>query len=304
MRHFCYGLTLAALTLLIGCNSTKWNLWRGTPAKENYRTSNDVPTREALVNYLNDNAERVQSIRCNQLDLQCSQGIRTVGLTGYMVCQKPRNFRLIARVFGKDEIDVGSNGDEFWFWIARGEPYQFHCSHRALEEGRVKRLPFPIQPDWIIEAMGLARYDATKAYQVLDKPNTVELVETTRSPQGAEILKVTEFRKGRAPEGQAQVTAHKILDKATGKIICSATITQVRVDRATGAVIPRKVILWCPDDKIKLTMSMDEVTVNGQVGQTDLLFQRRTLSGIRAYDLAEGRFDDGNPIRRVQGGMR
>jgi hypothetical protein len=304
MRHSPYGLTLAALTLLAGCNSTKWNLWRGQPAKENYRTSTDVPTREALVNYLNDNADRVQSIRCNSLDLQCSQGIRTVGLTGYMVCQKPRNFRLMARVFGTDEIDVGSNSDEFWFWIKRGEPYQFHCAHRALEEGKVRRLPFPIQPDWIIEAMGLAKYDPNKAYQVFDKQSTYELVETARSPQGNEILKITEFRKGRAPEGQAQVTAHKIVDKATSKIICSATITQVRVDRGTGAIIPRKVILWCPDDKVKLTMTLDEVTVNGQVGRVDLLFQRRTPNGVRAYDLAQGRFDDGNPIQRVENRMR
>jgi hypothetical protein len=303
MRYFSCVLTLAALTQLTGCNTTKWNMFRGGQAKDNARTSTDLPTREALVNYLNNNAERVESIKCTELDLQCRQGIRSVGLQGYMVCQKPRNFRLTARVFGNDEIDVGSNSDEFWFWIKRGDPYQFHCAHRALEEGKVKKLPFPIQPDWIIEAMGLARYDSTKPYQVVDRQNTLELVETTRSPQGNEILKITEFRKGRAPDGQPQVTAHKIVDKATGKLICSATTTRVSVDRATGAVIPRRVILWCPDDKITLTMNLEGVTVNGQVGQQDLLFKRRPLNGVRSFDLAEGRFDDYG-IQRVEGRMR
>src|ERR1700680_1201062 len=100
MRHSALGLTLAALTLLPGCNSMKWNLFRKDGGNNDYRASTEAPTKEALVNYLNDNADRVKSIQCNHLDLQCSQGLRTFGLKGHMVCQKPRDFRMSAEVFG------------------------------------------------------------------------------------------------------------------------------------------------------------------------------------------------------------
>jgi hypothetical protein len=299
MRRSPFGWTLAAVTLLSGCNSTKMNLFRG---REEVQAPATAPDAAALVNYLNDNADRVQSVRCDSLDLQCSQGIRSIGLRGRMVCQKPRNFRMSAEVFGKPEMDIGSNDEEFWFWIPRGLPYQIHCSHTALAEGKVQRMPFPVQPDWLVEAMGLARYGPADRYQVVAKARTVELIEKAKSPTGKAILKVTEFQRGRADlaRGYPQVTAHRILDAQTGQEICSAQIVQVRVDRS-GAVLPRKVVLYCPPEKLKLSMTLDDVTVNGQVGRPELLFRRRPLTNVRSYDLALGRFDDSNPIQPVEG---
>lgn len=300
MRRSLFGLTLAAMAVFSGCNSTKMNLFRG---REQAAVPAEAPSAAALVNYLNDNADRVQSVRCDALDLQCTQGIRSFGLRGKMVCQKPRNFRMSAEVFGRPEIDLGSNEEEFWFWIPRGAPYQLHCAHTALAEGKVKQMPFPVQPDWIIEAMGLAKCGPADRYQVVPKPRTVELIEKTQSPLGKPIIKVTEFQRGRADlaRGYPQVSAHRILDGETGREICSAQIVQVRVDQS-GAVIPRRVILTCPDDRLKMSMTLDEVTVNGQIGRPDLLFQRRPLTNVRSYDLALGRFDDStNPIQPVEG---
>jgi hypothetical protein len=299
MRHVVFGSTLAALVLATGCTTTKWNMNRG---KEEVRVSTEVPSAPALVNYLNDNANRVKSVRCASLDLQCSQGLRSVGLSGQMVCQKPRNFRLSAKVFGQQELDLGSNDQEFWFWVKRGAPYQFHCSHQALAEGRVRQLPFPVQPDWIIEAMGIAPYGPADKYQVVARRDTVELVERTRSPQGQAIRKVTVFRRGRAPAGSPQVVGHLLLDDATGNEICAAEVTQVVVDRGTGAVLPRKVVLRWPAEKIKLTMTLDDVTINGQIARPDLLFTRAPLNGVKSVDLAEGRVDA--PIQPVEGRSR
>jgi hypothetical protein len=278
------------------------NLFRG---REAVQAPAQAPGAGALVTYLNDNADRVQSVNCETLDLQCQQGLRVpIGLRGRMVCQKPRNFRMSAMVLGKPEMDIGSNNDEFWFWIPRGAPYQIHCSHAALAEGKVKQMPFPVQPDWIIEAMGLARYGPADRYEVVAKPRTVELVEKTKSPMGKPIIKITEFQRGRADlnRGYPQVSAHRILDGQTGKEICSAQIVQVRVDPRSGAVLPRRVVLYSADDKLKLTMTLDDVSVNGQIRRPDLLFQRRPLTNVKSYDLALGRCDDAaNGIQPVEG---
>jgi hypothetical protein len=298
MRHVVFGWTLPALVLATGCTTTKWNMNR----KEEVQVTTQVPSAAALVKYLNDNADRVKSVRCASLDLQCSQGLRSVGLSGQMVCQKPRNFRLSAKVFGQQELDLGSNDQEFWFWVKRGAPYQFHCSHQALAEGRVRQLPFPVQPDWIIEAMGIAPYGPAEKYQVVNRGTTWQLVERTRSPQGQAIRKVTVFRAKPAPAGSPQVLAHLLLDDATGNEICAAEVTQVVVDRGTGAVLPRKVVLRWPAEKIKLTMTLDDVTVNGQIARPDLLFTRAPLNGVKSLDLAENRID--GPIQPVEGRSR
>jgi hypothetical protein len=61
------------------------------------------------------------------------------------------------------------------------------------------------------------------------------------------------------------------------------------------------VVLSCPDDKLRLTMTLDEVTVNSRQLRPDLLFQRRPLNGVKSYDLAQGRFDSPEGIQPVEG---
>jgi outer membrane lipoprotein-sorting protein len=294
MRQLALIGAVGALLPLAGCNSTKWSMFRGK--EDQPRVSTATPTAAALVSYLNNNADRVKSFRCDDLHLQCSQGlgiVRTVGLDGKLIYQKPRNFRLAASSSVKQELDLGSNDQEFWYWIARGDPYQFHCSHEALAQGKVRQLPFPIQPDWLIEAMGLAKCGPADRYQVVVKKDTVELVEKTKSPQGKMVRKVTVFRSRPATNGEPQVMAHLLIDDATGKEICSAQITQVQLDRGTNAYLPRKVTLFWQEGKIKLAMTLDQVTVNREITNAKVVFTRPRLTNVKSYDLAQGTVSGG-----------
>jgi hypothetical protein len=308
MRRWTFVLVLASVSL-VGCSSTRWNMFGGAGGRTDTGYLEN-PTREKLVYFINFNADRVQSVKCDHMYIQCSQGgpLRpSIGLDGTMACEKPRNFRLVAKLglSGTQELDMGSNQEEFWYWIARGDPYQFHCPYRALEEGRVQRMPLPIQPDWIIEALGIAKCGPVESYSVVAKRDTVELVEKARSPQGRVVRKVTVFRRSRAANGSPQVMAHLLIDEATNKEICSATITQSQIvsdERGVQVVLPKKVAFWMPEGKIKLAMTLDEVKVNTSVPRPDLVFTRRPMPNIRSYDLAQGRFD--SSIQRVEGRMQ
>jgi hypothetical protein len=310
MRHVSFVVGLGGLVLLAGCTSSKWSIFKGNGARTDTGYVEN-PTREQLVYFLNDNAERVQSVQCGHLYIQAGMGgpLRpSMGLEGQMVCQKPRNFRMVAKlgVSGTQELDMGSNSDEFWYWIARGDPYQFHCSYQAMDEHKVQVMPLPIQPDWIIEAMGIARCSPVENYTVIPRKDTVELVEKARSPQGKTIRKVTVFRRSRAASGSPQVVAHLLIDDATNQEICSATITQaqrvVTDDRRSEVILPKKVVFYLPQGKIRLSMTLDEVTVNKAVGRPDLLFTRRPLANIRAFDLAQGKAD--SSVQQVEGRSR
>ncbi|OAI45404.1 hypothetical protein AYO44_12930 [Planctomycetaceae bacterium SCGC AG-212-F19] len=297
MRHVPFELGLGALLVLAGCNS--FPLSRGSNPPQAARVPAEVPNKEAVIAYLNENADRVESIRCKSLDITAKQGFQSVSLpNSQMTCAKPRSFRLMASVFGKPEVDVGSNDHEFWFWMARDESHRLYfCSYEDLAQRQVP-MPFPFQPEWITEAMGIAKCGPPENYDLQVKQSTLELIEKTRSPQGVPVRKVTVFNRARATGTQPQVTAH-LLQDAQGHEIVSAYITEVQIDRTTGAIIPRKVRLVCPADKLELKLQLDDVSVNDPtVGQAaPRLFARPALANATLFDLARG--PDPASVRRI-----
>src|SRR5438105_4445873 len=111
-----FGLLVLATA---GCNSTRWSFLRNEDNKLAKLDSSKVPSVAALVDYMNDNAGRVKSLQCNSLEVTCAQGVERINLHGKMVAEKPRGFRMsLDGPLGFTQVaDLGSNNDEFWFWI-------------------------------------------------------------------------------------------------------------------------------------------------------------------------------------------
>lgn len=283
MRIIWVAFALAVALALAGCNQ----VFRNTPPPNTglHITGAD-PQAQELVAALNDNARRIQALDCRNVELDCTQGMQGLGLMATMVCQKPRNFRMGATVAGNAAFDIGSNDREFWYWISKGDPYQFHCSYQDLAAGRA-RLQFPFQPDWIMESLGMAKYNPSKPYEVVRNGANVDLVEKTVSPQGQPVRKVTRLANYR---GQWQVTAH-LLQDASGREICSAHVSKHHYNAATGAVVPGKINLVWPAEKITMKMDFKRITVNPNNLSLDRmadLFTRKPLYGVPSYDLARG----------------
>ncbi len=306
MRRATYALVLGWLLLLGGCVLP----WMKPGPNNNVQTPRpgEAPTAAELVSQLNQNAQRVQTVDCRELDLDAKQRLQSVGLSGWMVCQKPRFFRMGANVAGNQMVDMGSNDREFWFWVSKAEPPGlYHCSYDDYAKGQA-RLPFPFQPEWIMEAMGIGEPRSPEHYQVFARGNNIELVEQTQSAQGKPVRKVTVFNRGNPP----QVVGH-ILQDANGKEICSASIKQSQQDSKTGAILPRTLILSWPEEKMELKMTLGHLLINGQIEQQRFvrLFTRPTLANVPSIDLARGydpgaRPTSGSPsaVRGVSGWMR
>ena len=285
-------LGLTATLLMCGCSDTKWSFLRKDP--ENVRVAGDTPKADDLVAYLNQVNQRLTTLECKEVDLDIKSGIQEFGAQGKMVCQKPLNFRLVASVVGNPQADIGSNQNEFWYWIAKNDPpYLVHCSYQDLKTGNV-RIPFPFQPEWALEAMGMAEYKPAQ-YQVVRRGNKFELISDAVS-QGQRVQKVTVFN---SEKSNVQVTDH-ILRNSAGKVICSAHIKDAQL--INGAVVPRKITFAYPAEKLELSMTLftspKQVTVNRELPaeQFGMLFNRPTLAGIQSYNLARGR-DNPSPLQ-------
>jgi hypothetical protein len=276
------GAGLCVVVLLAGCNHTP--IVRDTnPAPP---PSDKLPEAAALVNYLNVNAQRVQTVRA-KIDMDCKANGQSVSLGGNMACQKPLGFRLKGNVLGQPAVDLGSNSNEFWYWISKAEPpHVYYCSYRDLQTGKV-RVPFPFQPDMVITALGIADYDPKATYQVRASAKTVELIQDAVSPTNQPVKKVIVFNRLVSAPGQPQVLAYALRD-ARGTLICQAHIHRVEVDRGSGAVLPTKVTIEWPAEKATMKMDLSNIGVNVlSKAQTDRLFNRGDLK-YSCFDLARG----------------
>lgn len=295
MARIGAGLALV-LPFLAGCSLTPINRDRNhTPPQANLNQKPDAP---ALVNYLNQNAQRVQNIRA-KVDIDCKQGKQPIGLGGNLACQKPRDFRLKAAVLGKPAVDIGSNNDEFWYWISQAQPpYIYHCSYRDLSSGKVE-VPFPFHPDMVVAALGIMEYDTEAKYELKEFAKTVELIQDSTTPTGEKVKRITVFNKYNAAPGQPQVLGH-VLQDARGKPICRATIHKVEVDRATGATIPKSVTIEWPAQELSMKLYLSDVQTNGlDKTVAGRLFNRGDLTGD-SYDLAKRAVDTPSSLRRAE----
>ena len=279
-----------------------------TPPPPPAVVNTQTPTREELLNYLNRNAQRVSTLETRDLELDITADREQVGMSGTLYCQQPRNFRLRTKVIGKEVADLGSNDQEFWFWISQNKPPDlYHCAYSDLSRG--VRLPFPVQPEWVMEALGMTRYDASRPsfrpenFTVETRGQTLELVEQTTSPQGQPVKKVTVFHRGNATGQTPQVTALRLYDSGN-KLMCQAAIAEVRRD-ASGATVPHRVLFEWPEQKLKMKMVLDGVIVNSPSSdgaQVPRLYQRPALENIRSFDLARGTYDaPTSPLQRMSG---
>lgn len=305
MRHVTAMCGLGLLVVATaGCNSTRWPFLH--PQENNAGakpTDSKLPSLARILDYMNENAGRVKNIQVMSLDVSAAQaGSLPINLHGKMVAEKPRGFRMsLDGPLGFAQVaDLGSNNDEFWYWIkaAPGQtqvPYQYYCSYKDFEKG-VAFMHIPFQPEWIMEALGLGPYGPPERYQLEHDEQTLRLVEDSVSPQGKAVRKVIVMKRRETKAPDPQVTHYLLIDKASNKEICSAHITQTMEDSTTGAILPKRIDLNWRQENATLGLVITKAVVNAPLPPN--AFVRQPLLGVQSFNLARGQADG---VQRAQG---
>src|SRR5262249_37414619 len=127
MRSLTAAGVLGLLLLTAGCERLKPFI---QPKPTVTPVSPQKVTKGALLAQLNDNAQKLQSLECRSVVIAASMGTQPIDLIGPLSAQKPRNFRFNAKILGANGVDLGSNDQEFWYWISKADPpYLVHCSY-------------------------------------------------------------------------------------------------------------------------------------------------------------------------------
>ena len=120
-------------------------------------------TLSEVITAVNNNNAKIRSLYTTDATVSASL---IPSLRANLALERPRRFRMRAETgITGPEADVGSNDQLFWFWVRRLQPpAMYYCSHRQFPVSRVREL-VPVEPDWLIEALGITGFDPARPAQ-------------------------------------------------------------------------------------------------------------------------------------------
>lgn len=268
-----------------------------------------------LVGYLNRQSDHLTSVRYPDVSISITSPSpgdpkrtehHTLG-SSMIVAARPKNFLLVGgKGITGDLVHIGSNDREFWMLTRPplDQTYVF-CSHADFQGGKGE-LPIPFDPDWALQALGMASYDPNLLAKVdVDERHREYVLSFDGvTPQGQPIKKQVVFAADAAARNRPQVKRHLVLD-AAGRTIASAEVKEVATVDVNAASIakgnrvapayvqmPTRVLLDWPQHRFQMDLKLRDAKVNEAIpdAEAQQLFTRPTIRGVNPINLAEARF--------------
>ena len=280
-------LGLAALLAATGCNAGTSN---------GLRRSEPPVTREAIsttriIAQINKNAASIDSLMADSSMVVDGDG-QSVRLDGKLAMERPKDFRFDIRFHGRPEADIGSNEKGFWFWLNDKKDKAIYVCDYA--NAGANPLGVTMQPDWILEAMGLREITEREANTIQaskgDRPGQLVLTQLRTDPRGGSLTKVT------VVDEKGEILEHRLYAGAKEKLLARATISQTQhIDvgsteagtKGTVVSFPAKIKLEWVVEKFTLNITMGRTSINPEFPETQraFLFNEPKL-GVERRDLA------------------
>jgi hypothetical protein len=211
-----------------------------------------------------------------------------------MLMERERNFRLALRTTMMGDVaDIGSNDHGFWFWVKDNDNAIYTCKYDA--NGQIPAgVPVTMQPDWIIEALGLREISESAAsrMQIRRGKNpdphdrtapTVVLYGPLESSSGSAYQRVIVLNANtkRIVDYGLYTPDNKLLAEAIPQHDLSAGIKG-----ATG--IPYRVILRWERERIELDVELKNIVSNQGFDEKRraVAFAEPDMPGFERRDLA------------------
>ena len=239
---------------------------------------NETATLDQVMGAVNSNTARVQSYNSS------AAGISTPGLPALranVVASGQRQFRLRAdTILTGPEVDLGSNDQEFWFWMKRSQPPALYFSNHEQFANSAVRSVLPIEPTWLVEALGMMYFttEAQHSGPRVVRPGQLEIRSDVQRPSGA-LVKITVVDATRAWVLEQHVY------NAQGERIASAVGRNHRFDPTTQVSLPTLVDVQIPQAELNLRIDVSDYQINRMMGDPQQIFARPNYEGVPAIDL-------------------
>ena len=258
-----------------------------------------LPTRstesaaDLLVEH-NRNAELVRSLEATPGVTGANRGKHLPGAGGNLALELPRKFRLqvTAGMSGQEIADIGSNDQEFWFWFKDSpDKAVVYCNY---DGDGASPLAVGLQPDWIIEALGLRVIPEEEAAGIEvtpgKDPTKKVLTQRVRNPRGDSLFKEMTFDLAtrRVVEYQVYQADHKTrVARVAISEFDDFPVPATSGEPAARVFLPRKLRLEMIQEKMALNVVLSAVKVNRLDASQRIGLFSEPKKGVGRKDLAE-----------------
>jgi hypothetical protein len=285
IRHSSFGIlpkpaiTLATLLLLFTASGSACP-WMRTGGEILPVTLPDTATLDQLTAAVNDNTARVQSLLATQATISLP-GAPTLPVS--LALEPPLRFRLRASIaLIGPVVDLGSNDELFWLWIKQSQPPAlYYCRHDQFAGSAARRL-MPVEPEWIVEALGLVRFDPADLPQGPTPVGSGRVqIRSVRHSSVGELTKITVVDPARA------IVLEQDLYDVRGQLVASARTSAHRRDPVTGAILPRHIEIDYPGAQLTMKIDIADLQVNALGPQNAQYWIKPEYAGFPDMNLAD-----------------
>jgi hypothetical protein len=275
---------LAVVLLLFCCSGATCNRGLRNPFTPASPPAPEVlavgASLEQVMAAVNQNASRIQNYQTNNATITIPGNAMVPALRGNIAAERPCNLRLQASTsLSGPEVDLGSNGELFWFWVKRNEPPALYFSRHNQFANSAAQQVIPIEPSWLLDALGFMQFVPTDFHEgpVARGNGTVEIRSVVQSPLGT-LTKNTVI-----DDRRAWVMAQHIYD-SKGTLLATAVARSHQYYPTLGISLPQEIDLTLPQAQMALTIEVGTVQLN-QPTINPALWQMPTLTGYPSIDL-------------------
>ena len=240
-------LCLALLGVCGGCSLRKAQLPEVMKAN---------PTLDEVIGAVNNNCAKVNSLASEDGTLGVSSSPWTAKCR--LAFQRNSRIRLVGNLnMVGPVVDVGSDGEIFWFWFKNQEPNQIsYCKLSEYAQSSM-RDQIPVDPVWFPESLGIMKIDPSDVVEgpVVDRDNTVKLVLKRARPEG------DYFEYLYLESKTAAVRRLDVRNPVTDEIL-SVAYDDYQIDPDYGVVLPKKVTISRSQVKERLFIDLGTLRVN------------------------------------------
>ena len=278
-----FSLLLLLLTLFASAGSSCPYMMRGYP--EPPTVLQPSPTLQQIMLAVNTNSERVLSIDSHAT----LSGTGFPSLRANVAFDRPRRIRMRAETaLTGPEVDLGSNDDLFWFWVKRSQPQALYfCRHDQLAVSSFRQI-MPLEPEWLIEAMGVTTFDPSLKHEGPQPVHGGRLQIV--SPR---ITAAGNFKKITIVDEKTAVVLEQHLYDARGTRIASALTSRHRFVPLggagmpqVGASMPQEVDIEWPANQVHLRLDFSDFQLNTLHNVPSPLWAKPEYPGYANVDLA------------------
>jgi len=258
---------------------------------------------EQIIAAVNQNAARVQSYQTNNASITVPGMPAIPSLQGNIAVQQPGRLRLQAStMITGEEFDLGSNDELFWFWVKRNQPPAMYFARHAQFAGSAAQQMLPIDPQWLIDAVGLAQFSPTDRHELhstqLDM-GTVEIRSVIQTRAGA-------MTKNTVVDARRAWVLEQHIYNGQGTLVASSRAKSHRYYPTMGVSMPQEIELNLPIAQLSLTIDVGSVVLN-QANSNPALWNMPVMSGYPQVDLgtapAGTSFGMGTPVQPPAAGF-